>query len=132
MTKKEDGSTGENPKPITRREFTKGSMAVIGAYTALPQWNDLPPLTESAKKLKLDISEDVQKVLDERGIIEEDLRRVIDHAENSGMKLYQPGTERFLSKLRINQAMFYVEYVREKDTFRVDTAYLHRFKLGEE
>jgi len=120
------------PKPISRRDFAKGSMAVVGAYSSLAQ-EQLPPLTDAAKALKLDMSDEVKTLLDERHILEDDVRRVIEHAESTGLKLYQPGTQNFLSKLRIYQALFYVEYSPlEKNSYKVHTAYLHRFKLGDE
>lgn len=119
------------PKPISRRDFAKGSMAVFGAYSSFAQEDS--PLSAAAKEMKLEIPQSVQKLLDDRHILEEDIRRVIDHAESTGLKLYQPGTKNFLSKLRIYQALFYVEYSQvEKNCYKIDTAYLHRFKLGDE
>jgi len=120
------------PKTISRRDFAKGSMAVVGAYSSLAQ-EPPPPLSETAKDIKLEIAEDVQKQLDERHILEDDIKRVIENAERTGLKLYMPGTQNFMSKLRIFQALFYVEYSPlEKNKYKVHTAYLHRFKLGDE
>jgi hypothetical protein len=127
--KEKDGGKSESPKPISRREFTKGSMAVLGAYSSLPEWNAPPPLSPAAKEMKLQVAGNIQSLLDERHIVEEDLKRVIEHGERTGLKLYQPGKDVFLSKLRINQALFYVEYSPEKEAFRIHTAYTHRFTL---
>ncbi len=127
-----DDSKQTVSKTISRRDFAKGSMAVVGAYSSFAQ-EPPPPLSDAAKEIKLELSDDVQKVLDERHITEEDIKRVIENAESTGLKLYLPGTQNFLSKLRIYQALFYVEYTLvEKNRFKVHTAYLHRFKLGEE
>ena len=104
-------------------------MAVLGAYSSLPEWNAPPPLSAAAKSLKLEIAGDVRSILDERHIVEEDVRRVIEHAESTGLKLYEPGTNRFLSKLRINQTLFYVEYSPGKEAFRIHSSYAHRFTL---
>ena len=106
-------------------------MAVLGVYTSLSQYESSPPrpLSEAAKALKLDIPDDVQSLLDERHVTEDDLRRVIDHAESTGLKLYEPGTEIFLSKLRIQKTYFYVEYSSGKGMFKIRTAYTHRFNL---
>jgi hypothetical protein len=121
----------ESPGQISRREFAMGSMAVIGAYSSFAQE---PPeeLSAAAKALKLEISTSVQSMLDDRHIIEDDIRRVIEHAEKTGLKLYQDGSNRFLSRLRIYEAMFYVEYSSDKGVYRIHTAYSHRFKLDEE
>ena len=126
-----DEKKPENSKTISRREFAMESVAMIGAYSSLSQ-EPPEPLSAAANALKLDIPDDIKALMDERHILEEDLRRVIEHAEKTGLKLYQPGTDNFLSKLRIYQAMFYVEYSPVKDTYRIHTAYSHRFKLGEE
>lgn len=128
--------TGEEKRPdaakqISRREFAKGSMAVIGAYSSFSQ-EAPPPLSAAAKALKLDISEEVNSLLEERHILEEDVRRVIEHVEKTGLKLYQPGTDRFLSKLRIFEGLFYVEYSSHEGAYQVHTAYVHRFKLERE
>ena len=128
----EDGEQKrEAAKPITRREFAKESMAVLGAYTSLSQYESPAPrpLTDSAKALKIEIPDSVLSLLDDRHITEEDIRRVIDHAESTGLKLYEPGTQIFLSKLRIGGPFFYVEYSSEKGVHKIYTAYTHRFKL---
>jgi hypothetical protein len=132
MSKEDKGDQApEAPKPISRREFTKGSMAVLGAYSSLSQ-EDLPDLSAEARALKLDIPDDVKTLLDERHVLEDDIRRVIHHAESTGLKLYQSETQNYLSKLRIYQAMFYVEYSADKSVYKIHTAYTHRFKLDEE
>jgi hypothetical protein len=129
----EEKKKPEPPGPISRRKFAMGSAAVIGAYSSFAHAQEPPePLSAAAKALKLEISKEVQDLLDDRHILEEDIRRVIEHAEKTGLKLYESGTERFLSKLRIYEAMFYVEYSSGKDAFRIHTAYSHRFKLEEE
>ena len=121
----------EAQKTISRREFTKGSMAVIGAYSSFSQ-EPPPPISAAAQALKLEISDEVKSLLDDRHILEEDIRRVIEHGEKTGLKLYQPGKDRFLSKLRIFEALFYVEYSSHDGAYRVHTAYMHRFKLERE
>ena len=127
----EESEKPEDPKPISRREFAKGSMAVIGAYTSLAQ-EPPEPLSAAAKALKLEIPDDAKKLLEERQIEEDDVRRVIEHGENTGLKLYQPDSNMLLSKLRIGEALFYVEYSSDKGVYRIYTAYWHRFKLEEE
>jgi hypothetical protein len=129
--KEKDGQHPESPAPMSRRNFALGSMAVVGAYSAFAQ-DTLPPLSEEARALKLEISDDVRKLLDERHVLDDDIRRVIDHAESTGLKLFQPDTPYFLSKMRIHEAMFYVEYSKDKGAYKIHTAYTHRFKLGEE
>ena len=118
-------------RPISRREFAIGSMGLLGAYS-FAETAMLPPLSAEAQALKLEKTESVQDLMVARHILDEDLKRVIDHAERTGEKLYKPGTNVFLSKLRVNEANFYVEYEPIEDAYRIHAAYTHRFLLGEE
>jgi hypothetical protein len=127
----EDEKDKPKSRPLTRREFTIGSMGLLSAY-ALAEDTPVPPLSAEAQALKLEKSQDIQDLLVARQILDEDLKRVIDHAERTGDKLYQPGTNFFLSKLRVKEAYFYVEYEPVGPAYRVHTAYSHRFLLGKE
>jgi hypothetical protein len=106
---------------ISRRDFAIGSIALIGAY-ASPEL-----LAQDAPKLEK--SDVVQKLMEERHILDEDLIQVIQHAEKTGEKLYQPGSDGFLSKLRIKNVYFYAEYSVIEGGYRIHTAYSHRFTL---
>jgi hypothetical protein len=81
--------------------------------------------------VKLQIAADVREILESRGIRDEDVAKVISNAEETGEKLYRE--DRFLSKLVIEEATYYVEYsVADGETYTVHTAYFHRAKLEEE
>ena len=71
----------------------------------------------------------MKDILDERHIVETDIKRVINYAETKGTKLYQPGNGRFLAKMRIKEAYFYVEYEKVESEYKIHTAYHHRFFL---
>jgi hypothetical protein len=70
-------------------------------------------------------------VMEERHILDEDMKQVIAHAEATGEKLYQEGSERYLAKLKTENATFYVEYSRSGDAYRVHSAYFHRSEIME-
>jgi hypothetical protein len=73
------------------------------------------------------ISEDVKKKLEERHILEEDIKMVISRAEESGEKLYKQGKSRFLAKMITENATFYVEYsIASGNDVIIHTAYSHR------
>jgi hypothetical protein len=130
--KDRDEQKPESAKPISRREFAKGSMAVLGAYSSFPQSEQPEPLSAAAKAIKLEISDQIRSYLEVRHVLDDDVRRVIEHAERTGLKLYQQGNQSFLSKLRMGEAMFYVEYSPNKEAYKIHTAYTHRSKLPEE
>jgi hypothetical protein len=129
MSKDQGKKQQTEAKPISRREFALGSMAILGAYSGTED-SSIPPLSEEAKAMKLEIADDVQSYLETRHILDDDIKRVIDHAEKTGEKLYRPGSDRFLSKLRVRQAYFYVEYSPTEKEYRIHTAYTHRFLLA--
>ena len=128
---KEDPKDNKKSPLISRREFAVGSVGILGGYV-LADEPLLPPLSAQAQALKLEKDGMVEDLLVARHIIDDDLKRVIDHAERMGDKLYQPGTNRFLSKLRVKEAYFYVEYEPVGDRYRIHAAYTHRFLLGVE
>jgi hypothetical protein len=128
MTEKKDEKTEialdkEGLGTISRREFTIGSIALIGAYSANES------LAQAADQIKLEISDDVRHMLEERHILDEDLIQVIQNAEKTGEKLYEPETGRFLSKLHIKNVYFYAEYSIAESKYRIHAAYSHRFSI---
>jgi hypothetical protein len=109
-------------RAISRREFAIGSLALIGAYSGEIQ-------AEEADRIKIEASDAVRNLMEDRHITEEDLRPVILHAEKTGDKLYQTDTDRFLTKLRVKNVYFYAEYSVIEGGFRIHSAYSHRFNL---
>jgi hypothetical protein len=79
--------------------------------------------------IKLQISDDVKKLLQERHILEDELKQVIYHAETEGDKLYQTQSNKLLARLRIGSATFYVEYAVEQDQYIVRSAYAHKSEI---
>lgn len=134
-TSEQDGSSTDTwrvPERLSRRKFTLGSVAVIGAAVTEAGAAGIPPLSEEGRALRLEKSDEVSDALEERHILDEDIKRVIQNAESTGDKLYQTDTDRFLSKLRVGEVTFYVEYSRIENGYRIHTAYSHRFLLEED
>ena len=81
--------------------------------------------------IKLQISGQVRELLESRGIRDEDVRKVVENAEEKEEKLYRE--DRYLAKLEVEEATFYVEYsVLGEQIYLVHTAYSHRAKVQEE
>ncbi len=121
----------DTPHPLTRREFTLGSAALLGAY-AFAEDPPVAPLSKEAAAVKLEISDTIRSYMEVRHILEDDVRRVIDHAERTGRKLYQTESDRFLSKLRVKDVYFYAEYSPCAGGYNVHGAYTHRFLMEED
>ena len=80
-------------------------------------------------EIKLQISDEVKKCLDERHILEDEVKHVIHYAETEGNKLYQLEANRYLAKLRIGSATFYVKYSVEQGGYLVQSAYAHKSEM---
>ena len=76
--------------------------------------------------------ERVTALLDERHILDEDIKKVIAAAEATGVKLYQPDGDRFLAKLQTENATFYVEYSPAAEGYQIHTAYFHKSEIIKE
>ena len=83
----------------------------------------------SYNDIKLQISDEIKKVLEERHILEDEIKQVIYHAETEGDKLYLPDSNTFLSKLKIGNATFYVKYTAEEGSYPVQSAYAHKSEI---
>jgi len=130
--KKEDLQPEKRLPLISRREFALGSVVLLGSYS-VAESSPLRPLSAEAQTIKIEKSKEIQELLDIRHITDDDLKRVIDHAEITEKKLYLPESNRFLSKLQIANTYFYVEYSSiENGNFRVHAAYAHRFNILKE
>ena len=64
-----------------------------------------------------------------RRILEEDLQRVIQHAEACGDKLFHPPSGRYKAAYAPFKVTFWVEYAPEGNGFRVFNAYSHRMNI---
>jgi hypothetical protein len=73
------------------------------------------------EEISLSKSQEVAQLLEERGI----------HDETTGDKLYQQEGDRFLARLRISEATFYVEYSVSGENYIVHSAYAHRAEMVE-
>ena len=91
----------------------------------------MSPPTEGYEALSLEKSPEVAELLESRHILDDEVKMVIHQAEATGEKLYQPDANRFLAKLRIADATFYVEYSpAAENSYTVHTAYSHRSEFG--
>lgn len=121
-TRKKDEGLGR----ISRRDFAIGSMAAIGSSPLA-----FAEVSSNAHPFKLDISEEVRRIMVDRHILENDLVRVIENAEKTGVKLYQQDYDHLMAKLRMAEVYFYAEYSPIEGGYRIHNTYSHRFLLEE-
>ncbi len=89
----------------------------------------LKPDAASWQEIKLEISPAIKHYLEMRHVSEDEAKQVIFQAETTKEKLFQPDSGRFLAKLRIGKATFYVEYHPGNECFVIDSAYAHKSEI---
>jgi len=83
----------------------------------------------SWRHVKLEISTEVNRYLEMRHVLEDEVKQVIYHAENTGEKLYKPDINRFLGKLKIGKVTFYADYSYGDGKFILKYGYAHRSEI---
>ena len=78
----------------------------------------------------LRMSGDIQRMMEERGIRDEDIRQVLAHAESSGEKLYVEGENRFLAKKTLENFTPNVEYTINGGEVEILDVYSYIVRLG--
>jgi glutamate synthase (NADPH/NADH) small chain len=92
-------------------------------------WNEVPNPMEDYQKIKLEISEQVAELMEQRRILTEDLQRVIQHAETSGDRLFHPPSGHYKAAYAPFRVTFWVEYTRAGESYVVHSAYAHRMEV---
>ncbi len=122
MVDKEQKKTG-NPISNFSKQFTNFFRKLFRLEKKLirrgSSWQDI----------RLDINAEANRYLEMRHVQEDEIKQVIFHAETTGEKLYQPGANRFLGKLKIGKVTFYADYSYGDDSFIVKYGYAHRSEI---
>lgn len=78
------------------------------------------------------LADGVEAVIEERGILVDDIAKVIAEAEATSVKLKSNSTGSFLAKLRLDKVTVYAEYSVESNGITVYDAYSHIVTLNED
>jgi hypothetical protein len=82
--------------------------------------------------LGIHISHDIYKLIRSRLIWPDALKEVIAHAEATGDKLYLPGKNRYLARMKRDGATIYVDYSLEPaGGYTIHAAYGHQVEIKE-
>jgi hypothetical protein len=79
--------------------------------------------------IALFMTEEVRRRIDERRILEDDIRKVIHQAEQSGKRMRNMETGSYLACHQPMNVTFWVDYTPEGNGFTVHNAYCHRMKI---
>ena len=92
-------------------------------------WGDQERAMDDYEKITLHMTSDVKEMMEDRRILMEDVRKVIDCAEKSGVKFFNPDLGHWLASFKPAHVTYWVEYSREGEGFRVHNAYYHRMEV---
>ncbi|MDL2253487.1 NAD(P)-binding protein [Ruminococcaceae bacterium OttesenSCG-928-I18] len=88
--------------------------------------------TPSMEKIHLIVSEEVRKTLDKRLVLEEDIQRVIEMAERTGVRLKKADGRRFIAHSQLGIITYWVEYEPVEEGYVIHSAYSHRLQIVED
>ncbi|MFO8101136.1 MAG: hypothetical protein R6U37_03065 [Dehalococcoidia bacterium] len=72
-------------------------------------------------------------LMEERGIRDEDVQKVIEEAESSGDKMYKPDAPDCLAKAKCGESWVFVEYtVLGDDNYRANKTYTMKTEFAED
>ena len=84
---------------------------------------------DAHEQIRLHIPEEVERLIEGRHILREDLQKTIHHAETTGEKFINPSTGRSLASLRPDRVTYWVEYSLVGEDYQVHSAYSHRMEM---
>ncbi len=95
-------------------------------------WSESMPEQADFEKIHLFLPDDVQKMVDDRLILVEDMQKVIEYAERTGKRMFNGNTGHFLAYYKPTSVTYWVEYTpnKQKGHFMVYKAYSHRMDIG--
>jgi hypothetical protein len=94
-------------------------------------WGETTVEAQGWEAIPLIIPDAVQQLMQERLILVEDLRKVIDHAERTGCKLLKRDENHFIAHHKPAGVTYWVEYSASGDGFIIHNAYSHRMEIEE-
>ena len=83
---------------------------------------------DAYEEVRLHIPAEVERLMEERGILRENVQEAIFHAETTGEKFINPSTGRSLGSHRPDRVTYWVEYRRAGEEYEVHSAYSHRME----
>ena len=83
--------------------------------------------------VNIEKADGLAEIMEERGVRDEDVQKVIEEAESSGEKMYKPDTPDCFAKAHCDESWVFVEYaVLGDDNYKVNRAYGMKTEFGEE
>lgn len=124
----EDDPAGRTPVGLSERRENRRRLK---DRLMRELWGEKEREMVGYEKIVIYVTEDVQRLLEERRILREDLQRTIEYSETTGARLVNSKTGHLLASFRPGHVTYWVEYGRENGGFRIYRAYAHRMEIME-
>lgn len=95
-------------------------------------WNEEIEDLKTDYGLKVIISDDVQNKMEERLILQEDLEKALFNAQKNKERFFNPQNSHYLTRMRIDNVTYWVEYEEKDDELLVHNVYSHRMEVVED
>lgn len=92
-------------------------------------WGEKMDLKEEYDDINLIIDEKVKNIMEERLILEGDIKKVIGMAQQKGNMFFNPKNKHYLASRRIVNVTYWVEYEKGNDFYNVVKVYTHRMDV---
>lgn len=92
-------------------------------------WGD--SVEEMQVNIRLDLTEEIRWLMEERMILEEDIRQVLTAADQTGKRIWNSETERYTAYHKPGSVTYWVEYSILENGYRIHNTYSHRLEIGE-
>jgi len=96
-------------------------------------WGETVTEKERYETIRLRVAEDLREVLEQRQILDDDIRKVIEYAERTGSRLLNRQNGHLLAHHKPASVTYWVEYTFDPDgVVMVYNAYCHRMEIAED
>lgn len=95
------------------------------------RWSETMPEQYPFESIRLILPDEVQKLVEERLILIEDMQKVIEYARRTGKCMLNPSSGHYLASCKPASVTYWVEYTPQPDgAYLVHKAYSHRMEIG--
>jgi hypothetical protein len=127
------GSAGRAlKKPPTRSQRLENRRELKAKIMEIFWDEKMKSQKQEHEKIKLILSDDVEKKMDDRFILLNEIKQVIYHAEKQGVKFVDKKNGHRIAHLKIGHVTYWVEYELCGDSYKIYKAYSHRIQILEE
>ncbi len=127
------GRAGGALKAPPTRSQRRGNRRALKARVMETYWGEeMESPKQDHEAVKLTLCGDVEKKMDDRFILLDEVKQAVLHAERSGDRFVDRENGYRIAHLKIGHVTYWVEYERCGDGYKVHKAYSHRIQIVEE